>query len=325
MVLFGFGNYDYACHNIPSLPTCNLFVRQLLYTAPNAPATAILGLPAVSDATYSSALAAYPVGVNAACAIARMGRAGGQPGSLGNIAQIILCSISVIVALVLAAAAHRRTAAVGKSEMSILFVLYGLLQGLALLTTGAFLQAGAEPLTILSAIHLGLVVAFFWTLAWAAFLSLQVVEDGGVSSLAPLFVGFVILWVGSSYIFADTAFGITNYFQPGNQASLHSAWLFVLTIIWPAVATAFYFIVQLGVVVRVLRERKPAFLFLGAIVLFILGQASYYALSYKICTGTHRTVDGSFLATLFETAAIITLFFAWNSITESSWDDFELA
>jgi hypothetical protein len=33
--------------------------------------------------------------------------------------------------------------------------------------------------------------------------------------------------------------------------------LFVLTIIWPAAAAFIYFVIQAGVVVRVLREKKP--------------------------------------------------------------------
>jgi ABC-type uncharacterized transport system permease subunit len=110
---------------------------------------------------------------------------------------------------------------------------------------------------------------------WVAFLSLQVVEDGTIASVAvrtipsslrkhsltrsgqPMLAVLVILFVGSTYIFLDTAFTLTTYFQSDNPAALHSAWLFVLTIIWPAVAAAFYFAVQLGVVVRVLREKKP--------------------------------------------------------------------
>lgn len=66
-----------------------------------------------------------------------------------------------------------------------------------------------------------------------------------------------ILVVGSGYIAADTGFTVTNYFQPDPPEKLHSIWLFVLTIIWPAVAAAFYFLVQIGVVVRVLKEKKP--------------------------------------------------------------------
>lgn len=67
----------------------------------------------------------------------------------------------------------------------------------------------------------------------------------------------IILVVGTGYISADTGFTITNYFQADPPQNLRSIWLFVLTIIWPAVAAAFYFVVQLGVVVRVLKEKKP--------------------------------------------------------------------
>lgn len=66
-----------------------------------------------------------------------------------------------------------------------------------------------------------------------------------------------LLVVGSTYIFLDTAFTVTRYFLSDPPARLHSDWIFILTIIWPAVAAAFYFAIQLGVVVRILREKKP--------------------------------------------------------------------
>lgn len=67
----------------------------------------------------------------------------------------------------------------------------------------------------------------------------------------------IILTVGSGYIAVDTGLSVTDYFQSSPPERLHSIWLFVLTIIWPAAAAAFYFVVQLGVVVRVLKEKKP--------------------------------------------------------------------
>lgn len=66
-----------------------------------------------------------------------------------------------------------------------------------------------------------------------------------------------VLTIASSYIFLDTALTVTTFFQSTNPAKLHNDWVFILTIIWPAVAAAFYFAVQLGVVVRILREKKP--------------------------------------------------------------------
>lgn len=160
MVLFGFGSYSYICRNIPSLPSCNLFFRQLLYNPYQlaSPATSLLGLPSTNSTEYSTALANYASGsVNALCAIPRMAAAGGQPGSLGNIANIILCSISVLAALALAVACGMRAAAVGRSEMRILFVVFAIVQLLQLLDTGGIFEAGSTVLTWISGIHLGLV------------------------------------------------------------------------------------------------------------------------------------------------------------------------
>lgn len=161
MVLFPFGSYSFICRNIPSLPTCNIFFRQLLVTpsSTTAPALALLGLPSpVNSAAYNQSLAYYASGsVNPACAIPRMGIAGGQPGSLGNIANIILCAISVLVALGLAGACGKRMAAVGRSEMRAFFAVYAIVQVLNLLDTGGIFQAGSTALTWISGIHLGFV------------------------------------------------------------------------------------------------------------------------------------------------------------------------
>lgn len=72
-----------------------------------------------------------------------------------------------------------------------------------------------------------------------------------------MFIFGIIFTVGSGYIAADTALTITNYFRSSPASSLNNNWLFVLTIIWPAAASAIYFIIQAGVVIRVLREKKP--------------------------------------------------------------------
>ena len=130
----------------------------------------------------------------------------------------------------------------------------------------------------------------------------------------------VVLTVGSSYIFLDIGFSVTNYFQSSPPQALKSIWAFVLSIIWPGAAALAYFLIQIGVVARVLREKKPVALFFASAVSFILSQGAWLALSYKICTGTNNKVDGSFLATLLETISIVLLWFAWRSITEDTWD-----
>lgn len=87
-----------------------------------------------------------------------MAATGGPSGALGNIANIVLCGLSVVIAIGLAVAAGRRAAAVGRVEMRIFFVMYALVQAAQLVDTGAFLRAGSTALTWVSAVHLGLVV-----------------------------------------------------------------------------------------------------------------------------------------------------------------------
>lgn len=73
----------------------------------------------------------------------------------------------------------------------------------------------------------------------------------------PMLGFFIVLLVGSGYVFLDTGLNITDFFYSDPFPPLKSIWVFVLTIIWPAAAAAIYFIVQMGVVVVVLREKKP--------------------------------------------------------------------
>ncbi|GAA6040084.1 hypothetical protein JCM8097_002022 [Rhodosporidiobolus ruineniae] len=327
MVLFGFGNFDYGCRVIPSLPICNLFFRQLLHHPKDttAPATSLLGLPDVTSADYGRALREYGVGVNSSCYIPRAGFVGGLDGHYGNLANLILCGIAVLVGLGLAAAALRRSAAVGRLEITTFFIMYALVQGAQLADNSALLRAGSLEIVWVTAAHVGLLVGLFWVLVWVAFLSLQVVEDGTLFSLAPMFIIGTILTVGSGYIAADTGLQITNFFRSDPPQSLHSVWLFVLTIIWPAAAAFIYFIVQTAVVVRVLREKKPLFTLLGAAFVFCLSQAAYYALSHKICTGTDARIDGSWIATLLETVTVGLIYYAWMCVTEDEWEDQYLA
>lgn len=287
MVLFGFGDFDYVstaplplswerrsagnepqltsftlqlCRNVPSLPSCNLFFRQLLNHPKGltAPASSLLGLPDSSNSTFASTLSAFgSAAVNPACIIPRMAAAGGADGNLGNVGNIAACGLSVLIAIGLAFAAGRRAAAVGRVEMRILFLLYALVKGAELVDTGGLLMAGSYALTWVSAVHVGLLVALFWCLAWIAMLSLQFVEDGTPAALIPMAIGMVVFFVGTGYIALDTGLTITNYFQSDPADKLKNIWLFVFTIIWPAAAAAFYFLVQLGVVVRVLKEKKP--------------------------------------------------------------------
>ena len=59
---------------------------------------------------------------------------------------------------------------------------------------------------------------------------------------------------------------------------------------------------------------------LGSAIAFILAQAAYYALSYKICTGTSAKIDASWIATLLETVSVALIYAAWHMVTEDDWE-----
>jgi hypothetical protein len=61
--------------------------------------------------------------------------------------------------------------------------------------------------------------------------------------------------------------------------------------------------------------------FILSFTIFLLSQLVYFLLSKFICKGSNRKVDGSFIATLLETASVWVLYLAWRSITEDAWED----
>jgi hypothetical protein len=91
------GDYAYGCSHIPSLAICNLFVRQLLDNGVEE--NAIFA----SDSTRITA----GVGVLPSCQILSVH----ANHSVGNVANIVVCGLSVVVALALAWRSVRRVAA----------------------------------------------------------------------------------------------------------------------------------------------------------------------------------------------------------------------
>ncbi|KIM69368.1 hypothetical protein SCLCIDRAFT_103250 [Scleroderma citrinum Foug A] len=297
-----FGDFQSLCSQVPSYPWCNLFYRQLLHNDP-------LDLTGLS-ANETTA----PVGVNPQCGIPNIK----AHGSLGNIANIIACGISVFIVLWLIVLAGRRKAAVGRTEIRIFFFIYLVTLPFQLLTTGSVLEQGSTSLVALTAIHAGLVATLFWSLLGNAVVATQVVEDGSPSALIPFSIVGFFFFVATTYISLDVALTISRTFGPSNPPqALSSIPLFVLTSIWPAVAVFIYFCIMLYVVVVALNEVRPLWYYILSGILFVVSQLAYFLLSKVICKGSSK-VDGSFIATLLETAAVVVLYIAWRSITEGA-------
>lgn len=73
--------------------------------------------------------------------------------------------------------------ATGRVELRIFLIIYLITLPLQLITNGSLLQQGTTPLVALTAIHVGAVVALFWSLLANAIVATQIVEDGTLSSI----------------------------------------------------------------------------------------------------------------------------------------------
>ncbi|KAF8593974.1 hypothetical protein BDV93DRAFT_189497 [Ceratobasidium sp. AG-I] len=317
-----FGAFRPLCRSVPSYPICNLFTRQLSTDFPDV----------LQSFNFNQDVSG--VGVNPQCAIpqatagAGAGQNGGGGSGLGNIANVIACGLSIILTIFLIARCSRRKAAVGRVELRAFLILYLLTLPFQLLDTGALLKQTTTHLSVLTAIHMGLIATTFWMLLGNGIVATQVVEDGTMSSLVPFYALSLFFFVGTTYASLDTAFTFTSAFRLGTGGAsnepienLVNIPLFVLTSIWPAAATFFYFVIMIYVVLGVLREMRPFIYYIAAAFLFVLSQLAYFLLSKIICRGTSAKLDGSFVATILETAAVGMLYLAWRSITEESWDE----
>lgn len=322
MSLPPFGAFRPLCRSVPSYPICNLFTRQLF--TDNREILTQYGF----DQDVSG------VGVNPQCAIpqatagAGAGQNGGGGSGLGNIANVIACGVSIIFIIFLVARCSRRKAAVGRVELRAFLILYLLTLPFQLLDTGALLKQATVHLSVLTAIHMGLIATTFWMLLGNGIVATQVVEDGTMSSLVPFYAFSLFFFAGTTYVSLDTAFTFTGAFRLGTGGAsggpvenLTNIPLFVLTSVWPAAATFFYFMIMSYVVLGVLREMRPFLYYAGAAFLFVLSQLGYFLLSKIICRNTSAKLDASFAATILETAAVGMLYLAWRSITEESWDE----
>jgi len=310
MVSPPFGAFKPLCHSVGSYPICNLFFRQL---AKHAPADLHASTSSITDYTKVA-----PVGINIECGIPR---ASGS-GQLGNLANMIVCGLSLVVIIILAIRSSKREAAVGRVEFRALLLMYAVTLGLQLVTTGSFLRQSSATLVVVTALHMGSIVAFFWGLFANAIVSTQFIEDGTPSSLVPLYGLYVVLFGVTTFISLDTGFTYTNAFGPSNPPSdLRNVPLFILINVWPALCAFLYLVIMIYVVVQILGEGRPLVWFLASALLFVFSQLDYFLLSKVICKATHASIDGSFVATILETLSVVGLFYGWVGITEDTWDD----
>ncbi|KAA1067729.1 hypothetical protein PGT21_050122 [Puccinia graminis f. sp. tritici] len=325
MVSFKYGEWSYICRVSPQ-PICNLFFRQLLVHPERGVQAApdpSLNLPSEDLTQREGIVKELGVGINPTCTIPRMEVVGGKLDSLGNVANIVLCCVSIFVVGWLVRKAFRRKAAVARVEIILLLIIYGLLKFFEIFANGGVLEQGSQSIVWLTGLDHSLLVVFFFGLIWLGFLGLQVVEDGSLFSLVPLATCSTFLFVASNYIFLDTGFGITHYFASQPADHLYSPWTFTMVILWPLIALTIYAGLTILVSVKVLGELKPVILLLCSLMTIGLAELFRWILSQPICHSSHGTVDGSFMGSLFELVSLGLLVYTWISLTEAEWDEYQ--
>jgi len=257
-----------------------------------------------------------PVGINVECGPPLAGNS-----NMGNIANMVVCGVSFLVVGFLLLHVNKRKAAVGRVELRTLVVFYLLSLPFQLVTNGSVLQQGSTALVVLTAILAGTIAALFWVLLMNGLVSTQVVEDGTMASIIPLYGIAFLFFAATTYISLDTALLFTSAFKSTPPQALRNVALFVLTNVWPGVAIILYFLLMTWVIIGVLREKKPMIYLILAFVTFAASQAVYLVANKPLCLAANAKVDGSFLATLLETFTVGLLVATWTSVTEETWEE----
>ncbi|OXG41075.1 hypothetical protein C360_00860 [Cryptococcus neoformans Bt15] len=324
-----FGSFGWICsHTV--LPQCNLFFFQLFendtpFLTTLFPESStffsqynITGRNSNEDLTVLAAKGEAGTGVGSSCEIARIG----QRESSGDIALIVLSALAVLIASLFAFRASRRWAAVGRAELRLLFVAFGVRSALQIVTMTSLLKQGSKGLVVVSAIHIAIIVVFFWLLLGNALIATQVVEDGTAAALAPLSIFSILFFVATLYISLDTGLHWSQAFHLTSTAdveNLKGTALFVFSLILPAAFSVLYILIMLYIVIKVLDERKPAILYLASFAFLVAAQLIFFLTSQPLCNTSNGKVNSAFITTFLEIVSMTLIYLAWVNITEDDW------
>ncbi|RPA84761.1 hypothetical protein BJ508DRAFT_339410 [Ascobolus immersus RN42] len=234
---------------------------------------------------------------------------------------VLIAGIAILVTALLIWMSEKKQAAVGRREMQILLGWYIVISLAEIFSVGGFMNSADLDKVVkgFSAVHIGSITAFFWTLFIFAIVKFQYLDDGTLLSIGLVLGSGLIIFAGTGYIALDTAFQWTSQFvYSGDYKNLA---LYVLYLIEPLIMIALYVILATIVVLMVLGERKPMLLLGLTGLLFAIGQIFNFVASVHICNATNGKIDGSLFQTLFSLLSVTSLWFFWTLITEDSWND----
>jgi len=238
---------------------------------------------------------------------------------IGNILDIIVSVITVIVTGAMIFRASKKPAAVGRMEMQILLTFFGLASLLEILTGGGFLASAPGALKVLTSIQIGLTHAFIVALLLNAVTAFQWIDDGSLVSILTVFGISIAYGIVTAYFAADVAFGI-NTAGPSHPTSPIEYPLFTLYFLLPGLFLLTYAVLFTYLVAHDLRSRRPLLLLALAILFFIFSQIWAIWIGNAICKAARTMVEGRWGVSMFETLAVICVFRFWDAIT---YDDEE--
>ncbi|KAF9869335.1 chitin synthase export chaperone [Colletotrichum karsti] len=238
---------------------------------------------------------------------------------LGNLGVILLCFVAILTTGYLYFRSERKKAAVGRREMQLFLVAFGVIQLCEIFTVGDF-PLGESVRIAFTGIHIGMIIATTWILMLNAVVGYQIVDDGTPLSMGLIIGSAVVLLGGTLYITLDTGFHWTGFWDDAytSPPNRHIA-LYVLYQLAPLIFLVAFFVLEGILVIRILGEMRPMLYLTAASVLFAVGQIFNYVVSSHICEGTDGKVDGSLFQTLFTLLAVVTVWIFWSSITEDDW------
>ncbi|ORX67126.1 hypothetical protein DL89DRAFT_269553 [Linderina pennispora] len=238
-----------------------------------------------------------------------------------NIPDFAISIVAFLATVYLGFKAHRKLAAVGRREMSLLLSLFCILLVANLVGSDLWFKS-TRVSKWLGIANTALEVSFFWALILVGLVGFQILPDGSFASILSIVVTTIIVFVGIGYIAADTAFGISDGLKPKDSDPFYSPALFTVYLVFPLVSIVIYLASQIVVVVKYLAVRGPLAWLLVSVACFALAQALMFAVSRKICTGTNKKIDGAFFATLLDSAAVFCIYGFWAAITEDDSEDY---
>ncbi|KAK9476438.1 chitin synthase III catalytic subunit [Lipomyces japonicus] len=282
MAVTNYGNFNNFCFH-SSLPACNLF-----HDVPKG--CDLTGFSTVND------------------------------HSIGNLGLMVVSFIAIIISILFIAFAQRRSGAVGRKEMQILFFSYIIVALSAIFASGGFVT-NFRILAWFSAIEIGSTASTAWLLLVNAVVAYQLLPDGGFVSIFLTFFSGLAVFIGVGYMALDSAFDWSGQFEsaPSQPYLLRNYAIYSTYLLFPIVAIFVYLILQVNLVIFVLREKRPLILLIFTFLLFIIGQIFEFVVSRYICSNTNGKIDGSLFASLFTLFSFGSLWAYWHSITEDEW------